>query len=299
MNTPVVFLIYNRPELTRRAFESIRAVRPKTLFVVADGPKPGDDRDAELCAATRAIANAVDWPCDLRADAADANLGCAERVASGITRVLEQVPEAIIIEDDCVADQSFFSFAAGMLSRYAADDRVFSITGDNFQFGREVTKDSYYFSRYPYCWGWATWARAWAHYDRGMKAWGDLRRSDWPERFFGDRRAANYWRTIFDRTYDGRVSTWDYAWFLTSFVNEALTIVPRVNLVSNIGFSPGATHTTKRGSALANIPTAPLTLPLRHPAAVARNEPADRHMQRRVFEHQRLLWLDRMMSRKS
>lgn len=298
MSAPVVFLIYNRPELTRRAFESIRAARPATLVVVADGAKSGDEHDRELCAATRAVVDRVDWPCDARTDFAESNLGCSQRVASGITRVLEQFPAAIVIEDDCVADPSFFPFAEEMLARYAADERVFSITADNFQF-RGVTGDSYYFSRYPYCWGWATWARAWRHYDLGMTAWGELRRTDWPECFFGDRGAAAYWRFIFDRTFEGRVATWDYAWFLTCFNNDALTIVPRNNLVSNIGFAPGATHTTKWGSALANIPASPLTFPLRHPAAIERNAEADRHMQKRVFEHQRLLWLNRIVSRNS
>jgi GT2 family glycosyltransferase len=297
MNAPVVFLIYNRPELTRRAFAAIRTRKPETLVVVADGAKAGDERDRELCAATREIVNEVDWPCDLRTDFAVTNLGCSQRVASGITRAIEQFGAAIILEDDCVADPSFFPFAEEMLARYADDPRIFSITADNFQFGRRVSDDSYYFSRFPYCWGWATWARAWAHYDLGMSAWGSLRETDWIERFFdGDARAARYWRLIFDRTFDGTVATWDYAWFLTCFVNDALTIVPRTNLVSNIGFSADATHTTKRMSALANIATEPLTFPLRHPEVVLRNEAADRHMQRRVFERQRLLWLNRLSS---
>jgi hypothetical protein len=292
MNVPVAFLVYNRPDLTRRAFESIRARRPSTLIVVADGPR--DKRDVELCAETRRVIDSIDWPCDLHTDYADKNLGCAVRVASGISNVFARWDAAIIIEDDCVADASFFRYAEEMLERYAGDPRVFSVSANNFQFGRGVSDDSYYFSRYPHCWGWATWSRAWAHYDRGMAAWPQLSASGWLETFLdGDSDAVRYWRLMFDRVFRGEVDTWDYAWFLTCWQNAALTVIPRTNLVTNIGFSPGATHTIRRTSALANIATEALTFPLKHPAEIQRNVAADRRVEKFVFERQHALWLHR------
>jgi hypothetical protein len=300
MNSPVVFLIYNRPELTRRAFAPIRAAKPRTLVVVADGPRAGDPRDAERCATTRSIVESIDWPCDLRTDFADTNLGCTARVSSGITRALETFDRAVILEDDCVADPSFFRFADEMLDRYAADERIFSVTGDNFLFGRRVTPDSYFFSRYPYCWGWATWSRAWKHYDVAMRAWPQVRDGDFLESGFdGDRSAIRYWRLVLDRTYSRVTDTWDFPWFFTCWMHRALTVVPETNLVTNIGFIRQATHTTMRMNALGNIASQPLSFPLRHPEAVERNDAADRHIEKRVFEHQRLLWLDRILSRKS
>ena len=300
MTAPVVFLVYNRPELTRLAFASIRAWKPETLIVVADGPRRGDSRDAERCAATRAVVESVDWSCDLRTDFASSNLGCTARVSSGITRALELFDRAIILEDDCVAEPSFFPFAEEMLERYADDERIFSVSGDNFLFGRRVTRDSYFFSRYPYCWGWATWSRAWKHYDVAMRAWPQLREGDFLANVFaGDRNAIGYWRLVLDRTYSKVTDTWDFPWYLTCWMHDALTVVPETNLVTNIGFIRQATHTTMRMNALGNIPSAPLSFPLRHPTAIERNEAADRHIEKRVFEHQRLLWLDRILSRKS
>jgi hypothetical protein len=291
MSVPVVFLIYNRPEITRRAFAAIRAQRPRTLIIVADGPR--DAADADRCAAARSVVDLVDWPCDLQTDFAPRNLGCALRIASGVTSVLAKHEAAIFIEDDCLADGSFFRLAEELLERYAADARVAAITGANFQFARSAS-ESYYFSRYPIPWGWATWARAWSHYDRDMAAWPAVKASQWLlDLFGGDVKAAHYWEAAFDRAYRKEIDTWDFAWFFACWRNGMLATVPSRNLVSNLGFSRAATHTARRASALADIAVDPVPFPLRHPRDVRPDARADRVVQKFVFEHQSLLWLRR------
>jgi hypothetical protein len=294
MSVPVVFLIYNRPEVTGRAFAAIRAQRPRTLIVVADGPR--DDADARLCATTRSIVDLIDWPCNLQTDFAARNLGCASRIASGITAVLEKHEAAIFIEDDCVVDGSFFPFSEELLERYATDERMGAITAANFRFARPAS-ESYSFSRYPIPWGWGTWSRAWRHYDRDMVAWPELKSARWLlEVFQGDAKAASYWEAAFDRAHRKEIDTWDYAWFFACWRNGMLSAVPSQNLVSNIGFSRAATHTSRRASALAEVPAVPMVFPLVHPHDIKRDTRADRLVQKSVFERQSRLWLRRGFS---
>src|SRR5947209_6606742 len=99
---PVVFLIFNRPDLTARVFEEIKRAKPASLLVVADGPRTAHPEDALKCGATRAIVEAVDWPCEILRNYSDVNLGCRKRIASGITWAFENVQEAIVLEDDCL-----------------------------------------------------------------------------------------------------------------------------------------------------------------------------------------------------
>ena len=162
MNTPIVFIVFNRPELTRRVFASIREARPSKLLVVCDGPRSGRPDDREKVAAVRqVIANGVDWPCDVRREYSESNLGCRERVVSGLNWVFALVEEAIVLEDDCLPDASFFAFAEEMLARYRNDPRVLHIGGNNFTSDKYHLSHSYAFSRYGHIWGWATWRRAW------------------------------------------------------------------------------------------------------------------------------------------
>ncbi|WP_317189876.1 hypothetical protein [Mycobacterium avium] len=172
---PIIFMIFNRPDTTRKVFERIRAAKPEKLLVIADGPRASRPGEAEKCAATRAIIDEVDWDCEIERDFADTNMGTCPRISSGITRAFELVDKAVILEDDCVPSPSFFEYCADLLDRYENDERVMMISGNNHLFGHADITDSYYFSRYPHVWGWATWKRAWAKYDVKMTHWPEIR----------------------------------------------------------------------------------------------------------------------------
>jgi len=292
-NVPVALFIYNRPEAVRASIAALRAAAPRKVFIIADGPRP-DSADRERSEAARAAAESIDWSCDVMKIFAAENLGCSRRIATGITTVLEQTEAAILLEDDCLAHPTFFPFAGELLERYSADDRVSGISGDNFHFGRTFGPDSYLFSRFPHCWGWATWARAWRGYDRDMTGWDEFRSSGWLEREFGE-SGARYWRRAFDATLRGEIDSWAYRWTYACWKSDGVTVVPRVNLVSNTGFGPSASHTRRR-SPLERVPAKPIEFPLRHPPRVERNQEADRRVEKHVFERPRLLWLDRAMS---
>lgn len=275
LTTPVAFLIFNRPELTATVFAAIARARPRRLLVVADGPR--NDEEAEACERTRAVVRSVDWDCEVLTNFAERNLGCKRRVSSGLDWVFERVEEAIILEDDCLPAPSFFPFCAELLERYREDERVMHVGGDNFQRGASRTEAGYYFSRYSHIWGWASWRRAWRHYDVEMRTWPESR--PLIRGLFADTAEADFWADIFDRVHAGEIDTWDYQWLYACWSQSGLAVVPRVNLVSNLGFGPGATHTREEGE-LSRLPVADIE-EVKHPRLVVRHREADDF----TFEH--------------
>jgi hypothetical protein len=219
----------------------------------------------------------VDWDCEVSTEFADKNLGCRRRVSSGLDWVFGQATEAIILEDDCLPHPSFFRYCESLLDRFREDERVMHLSGNNFQRGRSRTGDSYYFSRYCHIWGWATWRRAWRHYDVTMSSWptsrGLIRGT------FSDEAEADFWAGLFDRVHAGEIDTWDYQWLYACWSQSGLAIVPDVNLVSNLGFGPEATH-THEDSDMARLPVADIGQ-ISHPSLIVRHREADDYS----FEH--------------
>lgn len=282
-SVPVVIIIYRRPETTKQVLDSLSKVKPVNLWVVGDGARENRPDEINCVAETRSLIDAISWDCDIKFNYAEKNLGLRRRVVSGLNWVFDQVDKAIILEDDCVPDQSFYYFCAELLERYANDQRIMAISGDNFQQGRNHTSYSYYFSRYPHCWGWASWRRAWQRYDDNMNTWPDVLTEGWLEDILDqDRHAIRYWQNIFQNVYDEKIDSWAYRWTLACWVESALTILPNTNLVSNIGFNMRATNTfTHKKNKI--LYSEPLPLPLQHPPSIIRNKNADDFTQKNHF----------------
>jgi hypothetical protein len=284
LTTPVAFVIFNRPDTTERVFAEIAKAKPPKLLVIADGPRANREGEAEKVAATRAIIDRVDWDCEVLTNYSEHNLGCRRRVSTGIDWVFEQVEEAIILEDDCVPDPTFFRYCQELLERYRYDKRIGMISGDNFQFGRQRNQDSYYFSKYVHIWGWATWRDRWTgSYDVSMSKWPRIRDEALLAGMVGNAREAVFWSKVFERVYRGEIDTWDYQWVFANWVEGRSAILPTSNLISNIGFGNNATHTTS-DSDLANIPFCPLSFPLIHPVGIFQNYWADQFSYRKCFK---------------
>jgi hypothetical protein len=291
LTTPVAMLIFNRPDTTARVFAEVAKAKPPRLLVVADGPRPDRPGEDAKCSATRAVVERIDWDCEVTTHYADANMGCRQRVSSGLDWVFSTVEQAIILEDDCVPAISFFRFCDELLTQYRDDERVMMISGDNFQHGQRRTEYSYYFSRYCHVWGWATWRRAWHHYDVDMKSWPLIRDGKWLEDIISDKQAAARWSRTFQAMYERRVDTWDSQWMYACWTQGGLSINPNVNLISNIGFHPDATHTTKSENKFANMDRQELGFPLQHPPFTIRDASADEHVEKTMFNVDVLTWL--------
>jgi len=296
LTTPVVFVIFNRPMTTRVVFESIRRARPTKLLVIADGPRSDRTEEANLCEEARKIATNVDWPCDVVTRFSTQNLGCKTNVSGGLDWAFSQVDEAIILEDDCLPDPTFFPFCQELLERYRGNPKISEISGSNYQQGHRRTDFSYYFSRHAHIWGWATWKRSWQLNDLNMSAWPELRDRKWLEQYLSDPKAAYYWRKIFDDSYNNNsdsLNSWAVPWTFSCWTHRALSIIPEVNLVSNIGYSGAATHTTQ-GTAVNRTRFSSMDFPLRHPPRIEPNVEADRFTEESFYYGQnlpeRLFW---------
>lgn len=268
VQSPVLFIVFNRPDTTRKVFDRIREVKPSRLYIAADGPRAGRESDVAGCAAVRRIVQEVDWECEVKTLFSDENKGCKIAVSDAITWFFDNEPEGIILEDDCFPAYSFFFFCDQMLQRYRNDPRMFSITGTNKQKGGVWGDADYYFSRYVNIWGWASWARAWKDYDRTLARFPE---SDLPQviaRVYDDRFYIEDTIQIFRKVKAGEIDTWDYQFNFLGFFTEGLTISPNVNLISNIGFGEGATHTFDTVNPFSAMPVVELKAPLRHPASV-------------------------------
>jgi hypothetical protein len=282
--TPVALFIFNRPQHTRRVFEVIAQARPAELFVIADGPRFDNEEDERLCRETRDLID-INWPCKLHMLSSDTNLGCRQRLASGLDWVFAQAEEAIILEDDTLPDLTFFKFCEKLLERYRDDPRVHMICGANLLFGRQISNDSYYYSRFCHIWGWASWARAWKYYDVNIKRWPELRDSNWLQRKLPTPEMIKMTRQIFDDTYSGKETTWDYQLGFSVWLADAVTIIPASNLVTNIGWDAAGTHTTEVSHSLGQISAVPMEFPLRHPRVIKLSDAADMHEWASLYPH--------------
>ena len=281
---PILFLIFNRPMPTAYVFEKIRAAKPSQLFVAADGPRSDRPSEANLCAEARKIAEQVDWPCDVRVLFRETNLGCTEAVSSAITWFFEQVEMGIVLEDDCLPESTFFPYCAELLARYRDDERVMLVGGTNLFGERKSAVQSYYLSLWGGTWGWASWRRAWSHFDRGIKQWPKVLTAGVMSDLFPLPALRRHWEGIFQRVYDGNLTgAWDYEWLLSCWLQRGYRIVPEVNLITNIGFGFDGTHCTSDQDPLALIPMQPLTFPLRHPPFMLPNVKLESDFEERFY----------------
>lgn len=285
LKTPVAFIIFNRPDLTRIVFESIRKVQPKKLLVIADGARFPEEETK--CNQAREIINKVDWDCEVLTNFSDVNLGCKKRVSSGLDWVFSQVEEAIVLEDDCLPAESFFYFCQELLKYYKNDKRIMHISGNNFQHKNQKHNNqySYYFSKYSHIWGWATWKRAWQYYDVKIQSFPIFKSQKLINFICKSTDEQNYWLNIFDEVFNENIDTWDVQWLYSCWTQNGLSILPKLNLVSNIGFRADATHTI-HDSYLANIPIFEIWN-IENPKFIVINQDADGYTFKNNFSSQK------------
>lgn len=237
-NTPILFLIFNRPDTTKKVFGKIREMRPTQLFIAADGPREGNEFDGFSCKEAREIVANVDWDCEVRTLFRDENHGCGKAVSGAITWFFEHVEMGIILEDDVLPTSSFFSFCEELLISYKDDDGVMHISGGCYLPPKFFSNDSYYYTKYPFCWGWATWKRAWKEFSYDVKICeNDL------QQYGMSKVELIYWLNIKNLIIQGLLDTWAFRWNFSIWLKAGKVICSTRNLVKNIGFGAHATHT--------------------------------------------------------
>ena len=277
MKTPVLFLIFNRPEETERVFQVIREIAPKYLYISADGPRAGKQGEEELCQRVRDIVRNVDWPCNVKTIFREKNSGCKKAVSDAINWFFAQEEQGIILEDDCLPDPSFFPYCEQLLEKYKNDESIISISGTNL--GYQFPNDSSYgFSKFMNMWGWATWRRSAILVDYEMKEW---KRKTFKSLFLHNKLQKNvlyldynwvkFWKNYFNLTASGELDTWDYQWIYVQLKNNLRSIFPAKNLIQNIGFNRNATHTINSNDTIGKLALESMNSPITDPENYSNN----------------------------
>ncbi|TCD07732.1 nucleotide-diphospho-sugar transferase [Pedobacter frigidisoli] len=269
---PILFLIFNRPSQTKLVFEEIRKQKPKYLFVAADGPRNLNGLDEQLCAETRDIISLIDWDCELRTLFRSENLGSKKAVSLAISWFFKHHELGVILEDDCLPNESFFSFTKSLLHKFQNDERIMMINGCSFQ-PRPLDSNSYYFSKYVHVWGWASWRRAWDLYNVDLISETKEERNTVIEQTFKSRREQQQWKHNLGLISEG-LDAWDYQWMYWIWKNKGITVTPWLNMISNIGFGSDATHTFDERSSQSRMKQYKLNN-IFHPEEVSINIKAD------------------------
>lgn len=266
LKTPVLFIAFNRYDSALRVFETIRQARPPRLYFACDGPR--NEEEIAKCAKVRSLIERVDWPCEVRTKFSDVNLGVKMGESSAMTWFWENEEMGIVLEDDTLPVQSFFWYCEELLEKYRDDERVWSIMGNNLMTEWEPTNaDSYYFSAHGYgaYWGWAGWRRVWRKYDVDMKAWPSVRSEGIMFGHFIDRAEMKEAYKMFDLTYKGIISSWDYQFDFGRVMDRSVNIIPNVNLIRNVGFGSEGTNTVNQNDRRNKNEVLEIVLPLVHP----------------------------------
>lgn len=272
-NTPILYLIFNRPDLVEITFTAICSIKPKKLYIAADGPRIGNSIDALNCLIARQyVLSKIDWDCDIKTLFHDTNYGCGKAVSTAITWFFEEVEEGIILEDDCLPELSFFRFCDELLKKYKYEDKIMILSGFNPINNSKSFTASYTFSIYSGIWGWATWKRAWSKYNYFIPEWYNPQVRRQITSSFKYHKDAKALANGLDSVVNLECDTWDYQWGFYRTLHNSLGVIPRYNLISNIGFGLDATHTVKGDPKFENLPTKQIKFPLQHPPVVLSNE---------------------------
>ena len=267
METPILFLVFNRPSLTQRVFDEIKKVKPKKLYVAIDGPRIGNTNDLSNINEVLKIFNDVTWQCEFKLLKREVNLGCGVSISNALNWFFKYEEEGIILEDDCIPSLSFFLFAMEMLDKYRYNKNVFAINGSN-PISDHKFQNSYTFSSYNLIWGWATWKRAWSFYDFDLNKYSsfDLKLLLF-RKFYFDLISIRSWYKHLNLVKNGTINTWDYQWIFVCLINNGFVITPEKNLVENVGNLVEPTHGVIKSSYI-GLKSKNLDFPLKHPEKV-------------------------------
>jgi hypothetical protein len=292
MNVPVLYLLFNRPDHTRKSFEAFKKIKPAFLFIGADGPREGNERDVRDCAEVRNIVKDITWQCEVKTLFRDHNLGTKYAVSGAIDWFFSHVENGIILEDDCIPHPDFYNYMAAMLEKYKDNPRIMHINGTNLLKGKRIVKDSsYYFSNFCHPWGWGTWRRAWERNDITMKDFPNYPKEKLLAVLNYAPAVMNYWYHNLDQAHQAKTKSWDYQWYFAFWKNNGLAITPSMNLVTNIGFDESGTNTLSKFNPFSKMKTYPMHK-IVGPVSISVNQEADNYanLQRNKIENPSL-WM--------
>ena len=289
MNTPILILIFNRPEETKKLITRLEKFKPRYIYIFSDGPRKNNLSDIELNRRCKLLIQNLNWKTKIKKKYLKNNLGCKNAVSKGISWFFKNEKMGIILEDDCIPTASFFKFCEWGLKKFKNSKEIGTITGNNFLNFKIKINSSYYFSKYAHCWGWATWRDRWKLYDKNISFWKKWKKSNKYNEIFNIKNESLYWNKIFNNVFEGKIDSWAYPWNLCLWYNNKTVLTPKCNLVKNIGFGNSATHTFIKSDNL-NYNTAKLSFPYKAPVNDKINIIADNYVFYNHFNGMNYLW---------
>lgn len=280
-NISILLITFNRPDHVRRILTEILKQEPQDLYICQDGARESNNTDRIKCQEVRDVVNELisayaisHREFTLHTLYQEQNLGCGSGPAAGIDWFFSNVDRGIIIEDDCMPHSDFFAFCEDMLNRYDENSNVQFINATLYH-DRWQCEDSYGFSRYMVTGAWAAWRETWQGFDLDMHSWNAWQFRKQVKRLTNSTTEANwwYWKLKEIQVDTSKKSYWDYQMQMHLFRNNAVTIHPSKNLISNIGFDAEGTHTLSNDGR-GDREVYPI-LPLVHPNAIAINNAMD------------------------
>lgn len=292
INSAVAFIVYKRPQTTKKVFEAIRQAQPSRLYLIADGPQ-SPELEPKCLEVRKIVETGIDWDCELISIYSSTNLGLAKRVQTGLDYVFSKEEAAIVLEDDTIPNNSFFRFCEDLLSKYEQDERIVHISGCNLYPKAFEGDSSYCYTSIINIWGWATWARAWKHFDLQMPCWEKEHKNKFLQKWCKSRsrETQKQTRKMFDlHCKNDDPWAWSYQWIYNCWHLNGLSVMPSKNLVANIGFDSDATN-TKSSTPIDLYPAQlqSMNFPLIHPVFEQNHEFEKRYSQMETLPMSRKL----------
>ena len=237
---PIAAFVHARPAHTRRMIESLQAnpaARASDLFVFADAAKKPEQ--AQAVGDVREIVRGIEGFASVTLIEREHNLGLSGSITDGITRLCAERGRVIAVEDDRVVAPGFLQFLNRGLDRYANAEQVFQISG--YMYPGQYGECEAFFLPMISCWGWATWKRAWAHYDGKMSGFEKLIADENLRRRFNLNGAYDYF-SMASQQYNQSLDSWGIRWHLSVFLKDGLVLYPPASLVQNAGTDGSGTH---------------------------------------------------------
>ena len=243
MKTPILLLVYIKPQTTKRIIAVLRRIKAKKIYISINIPKKNENfffiRNNNK---VKKIIKSINWNCKLIKKERKIHLDSYNSYRSAINWFFSKEKEGIILEDDTLPSLDFFEFCTKLLKKYRNNKKIAQICGSSF-LNENFTGPNYKFSNYSFCWGYATWRRSINDFDGTLKTWKVIKKGNKLKKILNYRPFIIYWTSIFDELLLQKIKAWDYTWMLSNWNKRKLSIVPKKNLIQNIGFVRGATHT--------------------------------------------------------
>jgi len=247
ITTPILLLVFNRPDKTKQVFDVIKSVKPKKLYIAADAPREHVPDDNEKCKQVKSIVSNIDWDCDAHFLFHEKNLGCSLSGYKAWDWLFSQEEEMIFLEDDSIPSKSFFWFCQVLLKKYKDNPKIGHICGQNF--GKKYGNATYFFTRYGGgTWGLATWKRTHDLYEYKMESFNEIKdKKFFKKRFLYDFEY-RYQKRRFEHYIKHGGNTYDLQLGYQLYKHDLIGIMPNINMVTDIGWGSDATNLTSSDS---------------------------------------------------